>query len=497
MGFEPDFPRVLATFDLGYRSSGYAFYAQNGGGTPPEVRDMRKSSKEQVPLTTTAIAHQHGREFEAISGVLDSNPQLAALAQRDLAAGKRTDLGRAGMTGEQALRIALLKQIEGLTYRELAFRLVDSSLSLRFARLPFGRPIKVATLQANVKRLTPETWEAVNNALLKVARAEGIERGRKSRTDCTVVESNIHEPTDSSLLWDGVRVITRLVGRAGQLLPDLDWSFAHDRTLRAKRRSFEIKYPPKGKGSAEKTRACAYRDLLKVAEETSAVGAIAESMLTHAPAHDPLAAVKIGALCAQLHQYLASMKQVQSQTRRRVIEGEKVPAKEKIVSIFEKHTDIIVKDSRETLFGHKICLTGGDSSMILDVVIEDGNPADATLVKRSIERQIELYGRPPRQVSFDGAFASKQNLQDAKELGVKDVAFHKKCGLEISDMATSAWVFKRLRNFRAGIEGCISAMKRAFGLDRCTWQGLSGFKSYVWASVVSFNAIILARHLTA
>lgn len=458
---------------------------------------MRKAQRKQTPLTATAIAHQHARELEAISDILDANPHLAELAQRDLVGGKRTDVGREGMSGEQALRVALLKQIERVSYRELAFRLIDSALFRRFSRLPFGKPIKVATLQANVKRVAPETWEAVNKALLMTAQAKGIEAGRKARTDCTVVESNIHEPSDSSLLWDCVRVVTRLVDRGSELVPSMDWSFAHDRRLRAKRRAFEIQFPPRSRGSADEVRARAYVDLLKVTEEVYAIGVIAETKLAAAHASDPLDMIKIDLLRAELHEYLAAMRVVQDQTRRRVVEGEKVPASEKLVSIFEKHADIIVKDRRETLFGHKICLSGGASSMILDVVIEDGNPADSTLVKRSIERQIVLYGRAPRQMSFDGGFASKDNLREAKELGVKDVAFHKKCGLAITDMARSAWVFKRLRNFRAGIEGCISAMKRAFGLDRCTWRGLSGFRSYVWSSVVSFNAIVLARHLTA
>jgi transposase, IS5 family len=165
----------------------------------------------------------------------------------------------------------------------------------------------------------------------------------------------------------------------------------------------------------------------------------------------------------ELRGHLESTKQVIDQTRRRVLDGEKVPASEKLVSIFEKHTDIIIKDGYQTFFGHKVCLTGGASSLILDCMIEDGNPADSTLVERSIERQIEIYGRAPLQTSFDGGFASRENLKTAKELGVKDAAFHKKCGLEITDM------------------------------DRCTWRGLDGFKSYVWASVVSFNAIALAR----
>ena len=111
-----------------------------------------------------------------------------------------------------------------------------------------------------------------------------------------------------------------------------------------------------------------------------------------------------------------------------------------------------------------------------------------------ITRQTKLYGRPPRQAAFDGGFASKDNLRDLKIDGVKDVVFNRKRGLKVADMAKSSWVYKRLRNFRAGIEGMISYMKRCFGAGLCTWRGLVSFKSYVWGSVVSANLLILARH---
>ena len=183
------------------------------------------------------------------------------------------------------------------------------------------------------------------------------------------------------------------------------------------------------------------------------------------------------------------------QSRRRVLEGESVPVSEKIVSIFEEHTDIIRKDRRETLYGHKICLTGGASSMILDCTVLQGNPADATLAKTMVDRQVEIYARPPRQIVFDGGFASKMNLSEIKTAGVKDVAFSKSRGMEIGDMVKSAWVYKRLRDFRAGIEGNISFLKRVFGLGRCTWKSWSSFQSYVWSSIFSFNLLVLARHL--
>ena len=462
--------------------------------TKLEIQKMRQIETKQLPLTSNASQHKHTRRLEVISDILDSFPHLAELARKDLVGTHRTDVGRDGMTGEQVIRVALLKQMHNLNYRELAFRLEDSSVFRRFSRMPYGKPIKHGKLQSNVKRLSSATWEAIQKVLVQYAEENGIETGRKTRTDCTVVESNIHEPSDSSLLYDCVRVVIRILFRVSEEVPEASLTF-HDHCKRAKRRALEIKFP-RSKKDKTKHRERSYRDLLKVAGQTYNYGVIALTVLANTIAKAPLNS-KLQALHIELGGYLTSMEKVQDQTRRRVLKGEKVPAHEKIVSIFETHTDIIVKDKRETQFGHKICLTGGASSMIIDCVIEDGNPADSTLVERSIQRQTALYGRPPRQVSFDGGFASKPNLELAKSLGVEDVVYHKKRGLEIRDMAKSDRVYKRLKNFRAGIEGCISALKRAFGLDRATWRGLHGFKSYVWSSVVSFNALVIAKYLIA
>jgi transposase, IS5 family len=132
---------------------------------------------------------------------------------------------------------------------------------------------------------------------------------------------------------------------------------------------------------------------------------------------------------------------------------------------------------------------------VTDVVLEEGNPADSTLAVKMVERQRDLYGKAPRQVCFDGGFTSKSNLAAIKALGVKDVAFSKRGSLQITDMVKSSWVYRRLRDFRAGAEGIISFLKRAFGLDRCTWSGLASFKAYVYGSVLACNLLIVARHL--
>ena len=156
-------------------------------------------------------------------------------------------------------------------------------------------------------------------------------------------------------------------------------------------------------------------------------------------------------------------------------------------------TDVIVKDSRDTYYGQKICLTGGASNLILDCVILEGNPADTELVEQMLDRQQQIYGRYPLKVALDGGFASKDNLLKAKARKIKDVCFAKKRGLEETDMCRSEYVYKKLRCFRAGIEAGISWLKRSFGLTRCTWKGFRSFKSYVLSSVVAANLLTMAR----
>jgi IS5 family transposase len=144
-------------------------------------------------------------------------------------------------------------------------------------------------------------------------------------------------------------------------------------------------------------------------------------------------------------------------------------------------------------YGHKLNLTTGKSGLILDVVIEAGNPADAERLLPMLDHHIARCGTPPPQTAADGGFASRDNRTAAKARGVEDVAFHKKCGIAVADMVKSPWVYRRLRNFRAGIEAGISCFKRAYGGARCTWRGLDHFKADIWSAVVAHNLVLFAR----
>ena len=384
---------------------------------------MRKTHHHQPSLMEPWLDLDHAKELQAISRILQEHPQINALILQDLqrGAGSREQTGSGGLSAEQVLRALIVKQINGSSYRELAFHLADSRTYQRFCRIGItDKPPSKSALHATIKALRAETLEQINRILVRAATGAGIESGHKVRVDSTVVPANIHHPTDSGLLWDSVRVVVRLMKQAREVLGPEVIVFC-DRTRRAKRRRYSI-----NNAHRQRQREPAYRDLLKAAEETYAFGVRARQVLAQPHQVDAVHAGMLGAVADKLEHYLPLMARVIEQTRRRVLQSETVPAADKVVSIFEPHTDIINKGGRDTFCGHKICLTAGRSSMVLDCVVLQGNPADSTLTSAMIQRQRQLYGQLPRQAAFDGAFGSANNLATLKGLGVQDVVFCKR-----------------------------------------------------------------------
>jgi len=448
---------------------------------------MREKWPKQMPLMPHILDHCQSQELEVISGIIDATPTICAQILQDLNRGKSESqrAGAKGMSAEQVLRCAIVKVLFDFTYEELAFHIVDSQSLRWFCRIGMAEEgFKKSALNRNIKVISARTWEMINRQILGYAKQEGIEKGRKVRTDCTCVESNIHKPWDSTLLWDCVRVLTRLMicsrDDFGLKIPQF-----RNHTKRAKRRLLGVM-----NARNEKQRKAAYVDLLKI---TGKVLGYARGTV------DTLQRIAVAPgsllLLTDIKHYGKLTEKVIDQTHRRVVQGQKVPAREKVVSIFEPHTDVIIKDRRDTIFGHKICLTGGASNLILDCLVLQGNPADSDLAIPMLDRQKEIYGRYPIKVCFDGGFASKGNLEKAKGASrqIKDVCFAKKRGLKETDMCRSEYVYHRLRRFRAGIESGISWLKRSMGLSRCMWKGWHAFKSYVWSSIVAANLLTIAR----
>lgn len=442
---------------------------------------MRQKRTSQISIFDQFAQHEIGRELDGMSKLLDAQPELLDSVAEDLGTDAQT--GRTGMTAESVVRCAILKQYRQLTYEELAFHLLDSASFSAFARLPVGRTPGKAALQANIAAITEASWAHINQQLMAGAYASGVERGTLWRVDSTAIAAPVHEPTDSTLLLDGMRVMVRLLTEVEQWseAPVLNW---HNHSRRAKKRVQEI-----GHTRGMKKKRPLYRDLIEVTQAT--LGYLQASRVGLNTAH--VSGLRFDAWQSEVDALQPLIEQVIDQTQRRVFHDEKVPATDKLFSIFEPHTDIICKDHRATTYGHKLNLATGRSGLIFDVVIEDGNPADSQRFMPMLERHIQNFGVVPKQVAADGGYAAKANLNKAQQARVKDVAFHKKCGLTIEEMVKSQWVYRKLRNFRAGIEAGISCLKRAYGLARCTWKGLPHFKAYVWSSVVAHNLALLAR----
>jgi transposase, IS5 family len=441
---------------------------------------MRQERTVQVSLFDRFAEHEIGRELKAMSQWLDAHRELLGSVADDLRRHGVKETGREGLPAESVLRCALLKQHRQLSYEELAFHLEDSASFRAFARLPLSWTPKKSVLHRTISAIRAETWEAINRILLASARQEKVETGKVVRLDSTVAAALMHEPSDSSLLWDGVRVMVRLLRAAAALVGSLEWR-NHRRA--AKKRAQAIQY-----ARGRENRVQHYRELLKLTRATLAYADEAATLVGQAL--DPIAVMLWR---AEFRHYRPLIERVIAQSERRVLHGEAVPANEKIVSLFEPHADIIVKGGRKVQYGHKLNLTTGRSGLILDLVIEAGNPADSERFLPMLKRHVAFYGEAPRQAAADGGFASRDNLAQAKALGVRDMAFHKKAGLRIKDMVKSNWVYRKLRNFRAGIESDISCLKRAYGLARCVWRGLDHFRAYVWSSVVAYNLAVFAR----
>ena len=444
---------------------------------------MKKNHTAQHSLFDFYPEHQLGNELKFISEWLDKHPDLIDWVKCDISNICKSNAGREAITAETILRCAILMQTRQLTYEELEFSLIDSQSCQTFVRLDKSKSFpKKSALQGGISRISDVTWEVIHLQLLDSAKTDKFEKGDMLRIDSTVTDSNIHDPTDSSLLWDSVRTMIRLLENAEELTDEtIPWV---NHKLGAKRKAHAI-FNTKG----QEAKVPLYKNLLNFTHKTLGYIEIAEEIVRHHSTDILMSEL----WCSELAHYKPLILNVIDQTERRVLQGENVPAAEKIFSIFEEHTDIIIKGARDIQYGHKLNLCSGKSGLILDVVIETGNPADTSRFLPMLERHKEHYGQVPRQCAADGGYACQENVKEAKSFGVEDVAFNKKRGIAIEDMAKSNWVYRKLKNFRAGIEANISTLKRAWGLSRCAWKGWEHFNSYIWSSVVSYNLTLFSR----
>ena len=289
---------------------------------------MRCIVRQQQPLMQEFIEHEHADELAAIDQILNAVPEMLSQVEADLVGDSDRSVGRPGLSADQVVRALLVKQMNGFSYDELAFHLADSICYRRFCQLgQFEKPPSRSTLQENIKRVSAESLEAINRAIVMQAKENGLDDGSAVRGDCTVVNSNIHQPTDSWLLWDTVRVLVRLLQRAWEY----DVTFTNHRR-RAKRRFREI-----GNARSREQRVPLYRDLLKMAEETleDAENAVSQLKRFKEPEAEDL--------IARLLRTLVLGRRIVDQTQRRVLAEEGVPSSELVSTEFSMRSRLAGK----------------------------------------------------------------------------------------------------------------------------------------------------------
>src|SRR5712691_6503180 len=315
--------------------------------------------------------------LEVISSFLDRQHELIERARRDLVRGlKKPRKGRRGLTALQVLRSLVLMRLKNWDYRELRERIADGLTLRQFADFYCDPVPKHDAFNRGFNRLTPDTLKAVNDLVVQAAVALGLEDGTKLRVDTTVVQTDIHHPTDNTLLWDVVRVVTRLVGRLAQALELRRIRGFCDRRRSARRRMYEIQRMTTRQRHEQQTGT--YRMLIGIAEEVVGNARAALEKTGKMRGRDMFADMAIEELRKQIERFCELGNRVVDQARRRVLDGEQVPTGEKIYSIFEPHTDLIKRGKVRTPieFGHKVLLAESAQGLITQYEVLKGNPSD-------------------------------------------------------------------------------------------------------------------------
>jgi IS5 family transposase len=397
-------------------------------------------------------------------------------------------LGRRSTPVEVILRMLILRRLYDWSFEATERNVSDSLILRQFCRVYLESAPDDTTLIRWANLIGPRTLERLNERAVALAFEHKVTRGRKLRTDGTVVETNISYPRDSALLNDGVRVVGRLMGKAKEILEGTGESF-RNRTRSAKRLARAIEQGARRRGEeAKEALKGAYERLVGVARASLRQASKVRQMLPE----------RRSGLADELERFEGLVERVVDQTKRRVLKGQSVKAAEKLVSLFEEHTSIIRrgKAGKETEYGHKVWLEETEGAIISGYRVLEGNPADQDQLLPTLEHHEQRFGRPPRLVAADRGVYSPENEGECRKRGIERVCLPKpgKKSQQRREHERQGW-FRRGMRFRAGIEGRISVSKRRGFLGRCRDRGEEGFHRWVGWGVICSNLSTIARKI--
>jgi IS5 family transposase len=471
----------------------------------PDLRSRINTQSEfSFQPSTLQITNEYYAKYEAISALLDENPGIVDAIHNDLGQALEdvvVEDGRGAkfkFTSDTILRITLCQVIEGCSLRQIIIRIDDSNYLRFFVRIYNGPMIDFTAFCKLKNRIEPETWKTVNGLLAEAAVEEQLIEGDQLRLDTTAVETNIHWPTDSSLLWDTYRTLARYI----EQIREIDPALVGDRRLllrQVKKLQQKIARRASRKNrSAEALEPLYTRLFRRVENILQGSDEIAEALARKISKHryGPLDEATMAFCLKELVHYQGLGEQVLDQAHRRIIDKEAVPNEEKIFSIFEPHTELLKrgKAAKPIEFGHMIQIQQVEGKFITDYEVFETKPVEHKLVEPALERHQELFGEYPDTLTTDkGYYESMEQIERLSEI-VELVAISKKGKrTEEQTQRETDPAFRHAQRFRAGVEGTISFLKRVLGLFRCYNKGWEHYVATVGATVLAHNLVILAR----
>jgi IS5 family transposase len=450
------------------------------------------------------LTNDYYAKYQAISEILDENPGFVDAVHCDLAPALEEMVvqdkrGAAyKFTSDTILRIALCQIIEGCSLRQVTIRIDDSNFLRRFVRLFNGPMIDFTAFCKLKNHIQPETWKNMNGLLARAAVAGEQVKGNRLRLDTTAVETNIHWPTDSSLLWDTYRTLARLLEQIREIDPAL---VGDRRLLLRKVKKLQQKIGRKASKSRQAVEALKplYIKLFGLVENMLQWSdEIAERLAQQSvqQRYAPLEQATMEFCRKELVHYRGLGERVLNQARRRILNQETVPNEEKIFSIFEPHTELLKrgKAAKPIEFGHMIQIQQVEGKFITDYEVFETKPVEHQLVEPALEHHKKLFGKYPDELAGDkGYYERMKQIERLSEI-VEVVAIGKK-GKRTEEQTRRETdpAFRHAQRFRAGVEGTISFLKRVLGLFRCYNKGWEHYVATVGATIFAHNLLILAR----
>jgi IS5 family transposase len=444
---------------------------------------MKIKILEQMKLKFEQADWASDQELATIDEILKMNPYLIEMVAADIREGnKNSEYGRGDSPSvEQILRLAIYKELKKHNYRELAYAQKDSRICEQFTKVSRERAYSFQTLQKYISRIKEGTLSRLMVEINKIAIREEIEDLRKFREDSTVVETNIHYPTNNEIMYDCIKESHRLLKHLNKETKGLKYkSYKKE----GKKKCYKINVTKN-----KKERKNLFQEQLKLFTKCiKQVSKITDMKL------EGSVSIRVISLIMALKNLLPVMQRVYKMTYDKEIDGKQVPNDEKIFSIYEQHTDIIVKGQRKCEFGHKIDIGTGTSNLILTCFISRGNPNDSVFFRNTIDTLKREYGKAPDSVVADGGYASLKNRTHAVKQNVKNVVFNK-ITKSIQNIVEKPCIETALKQWRSGIEAVISNLKRGYKLVRCSWKGWAHFQRKVYWSIIAYNIRVMTSHI--